>query len=237
MDVAELRASFNGTEALSARVREFRRDRMNVVQANEGPIALNEGPKLIFHIIPISAFVGALTLSPNESLLFSPLGVGGGFNLLHTLEGFATYSGAEDGDISRTYTLIFRNGIVEAAAHVGYESDKGLLIYPDSVERAILEEAGGYFRNLRRFGVEPPFYVAITLLGVRGYSLVSGDNFFFKKKRPLNRDSLIFPEILTEEASPDSQALFKPLFDLLWQAFGYPKSFNFNAEGRYVGRR
>jgi hypothetical protein len=90
---------------------------------------------------------------------------------------------------------------------------------------------------LRELGLEPPFYISMALLGVRGHCLVTGSRFFFQPARALRRDALLFPEVFCEDANPNAQTLLKPLFDLLWQAFGQAKSFSFDAEGRYIGTR
>lgn len=240
MDVSELRSAFSGADNLAKRIRDFRQERNGIIADGETPIALNDGPKLVFHILPLSAFRNPITVSPNSDSFLPPLGSGGGFNYLHTLEGFSTYSGAEDAESSRSYTLIFRNGVVEAAAHVGTITEKhGPLVYAESVEEALLQVWNNFFTSLAKLKVEPPFYVAISLLGVRGYALPSGSRFFYVsgKKRVLNRDVLYFPEVLCESAMPDSITTLKPLFDMFWQAFGYAHSFSFNEAGEYVGLR
>jgi hypothetical protein len=236
LDVAELRAAFNASETLITRLQQFRRERNSIIESDEGAVPLNSGAKLIFHILPISAFSNPITITPNEATLFCPIRASG-FNYLHTLEGFATYSGPEEVERSRTYTLVFRNGIVEAAAHVGLENEQGNFVYPYSIEGGLLEVVDSYFKNLQRLGVEPPFYVSIALLGVRGYVLATQNHFYYAARRPLRRDTLVFPEVLSEVPNPTPNLLLRPIFDLLWQAFGYQKSPSFDEQGQYVGNR
>ena len=240
MDVNELRAAFDGSHSLASKIKAFRRERENVIAADEGPIGLTAGAKLVFYILPVSAFTNPLTLSLGSEPLFSPLNSGGGFNYLHTLEGFATYSGREETDVSRSYTLIFRDGAVEAATHIGQHRDKyGFIIYPETIELTLLQHWKMYLENLQRLGVEPPFYITLSLLDVRGYFLVGGNSFFYRdlRQNTFRRDRIILPEIICEEALPNSVTVLRPLFDLLWQAFGYPQSFSFDDNGQYVGRR
>lgn len=235
MDVNELRAAFNSAEALTSKVHEFRKERMNLIRSDECPVALNAGAKLLFHIIPQSALLSPITITPNEDIIFPPM-QSSGCNYLHTLEGFATYSGREDSDSSRTYTLVFRNGIVEAAAHIGYEGERGNVIHAASVEGGILQSSRSYFRNLRKLDIAPPFLICMTIFGVQNYTLYSG-NHFYDPPRKQRRDVLMFPEVLTEEPEPDMQILFRPVFDMFWQAFGRSQSFSFNDQGQYVGGR
>lgn len=238
MDVAELRASFNSAESLLNRIAHFRRERNVIIELGETPIPLNTGAKFVVHIFSTSSFMGTGSITTNQSGYFAPLG-SMGFNDLHTLEGVATYSGSEDSESSRAYTLLFRNGVVEAAAHIGIEHEKhGHLIYPDSIELPLLQRIGSYFDGLLKSGVEAPYYVAMSLLGVRDYSLVSGSRFFYgARHRSLHRDQLFFPELLIEDGGLKSEVMLKPLFDLLWQAFGYPRAFSFDENGKYVGVR
>jgi len=236
MDVGELRSSFNSRESLPTRLRDFRMERLATISANDGPVALNEGPVAVFHILPLSAFTDPITISPNEQTLFRPVRATG-FNYLHTLEGFATYSGREDAESSRTYTLAFRNGIIEAAAHVGRQNEDRSVIFPDSVEGALIEVVDSYFEQLQNMGVEPPFYVALALVGIRGYSLHTGTRRFFDARPSIRRDALILPEVFVDEPRPNTVTFLKPLFDLFWQAFGYQHSYSFDGTGRYIGDR
>lgn len=236
MDVSELRLAFNSTETMNARIHAFRRDRMATIEAGESPVMLNEGARLLFHIIPQSAFLNPETVMPSEQVRFAPLH-SSGWNFLHTLEGFATYTGSEDADSSRAYTLVFRSGIVEAAAHIGYEGEQGKFVYPSGIEAAILHSSPMYFRNLGHLGITPPYFVSLTLFGVRDYALHMGSRWFHDSARSIRRDVLVFPEIFTEEAQPDMSKLYRPIFDMVWQAFGRERSFSFNDRGEYVGDR
>lgn len=236
MDVGELRSAFNSEESLTTRIRKFRTDRLTTISANDGPVALNEGPILVLHMLPVSAFTDPTTISPDERTLFRPIR-STGFNYLHTLEGFATYTGREEAETSRAYAMAFRNGIVEAAAQVGYQTDGGKIIYPDSVEGGLLEVVDSYFHQLENLGIEPPYYVSFSLLGARGFSLYTGNRRFFDARPPLRRDALILPEVFVDVPRPNVVELLKPLFDMFWQAFGYQKTYSFDANGRYIGDR
>jgi len=236
LDVRELRAAFNESNHLSESVKAFRRERLNVIESGEAPVPLMQGARLLLHIIPNSAFVDSVSLAPSERESLAPLGASG-WNHLHTLEGIATYSGPEDStDGSRAYTLLFRNGVIEATDTIGHDHDKGPVVFPSSIEGNLIGDLPAYFQMLRKLGVDPPFYVALSLSSVRNCSLATSDSWAYRVRRPLRRDTLIFPEITVEQSEPDVVGTFKPLFDLVWQAFGYPHSFNFDRNGQYVGR-
>jgi hypothetical protein len=237
LDVTQLRAAFNASETLIERIKAFRRERLNVIDSNEGPVPLREGAKLIFHILPLSAFTNPTTVSRSDNAYFPPLGATG-FNELHTLEGLAYYSGPEDAtDNARAYTLSFRNGIVEAVAHVGYRGEREAVVIVSTIEVGLLGRTHEFFSSLRKVGVEPPFYVALSLVGVRGHTLARDTSRYSRVERPLRRDVLILPETLCNDVDPDVMTLLQPSFDMLWQAFSYSQAFSFSADGRYVGER
>jgi len=239
LDVSELRTAFSASEALTDRIRAFRRERISLISADEGSLPLRAGAKLLLHIVPLSAFTSPANISPSSNgPFFRPLGVGGGFNSLHTLEGFTTFAGPEDStEGARAFTLCFRNGIVEAVACIGRSNAEGSWIFPYEFEQYLMREVPGFFQSLQRMGVEPPFYLMITLCNVRAHALVVENRFPDRVVRPLRRDLLLLPEALVTDPSPNIEALLRPLFDLTWQAFGYPRSFSFDAQGRYTGDR
>lgn len=236
LDVAELRAVFLASEALPDRIRRFRTERATLIEVGEGALPLKPGARLVLHIIPVSAFVSPLALMVNErTALFGPIGASG-FNYLHTLEGFATYSGPEGSTEGvRAYTLAFRNGIVEAVAVVGHTDQKDASITPASVELSLLRMLTPYLQSMQRLGIQPPFFIAVSLLGARGYRLHVRSWAVDAVQRPLNRDVLFLPEVEIQEALPPAELVLRPLFDLFWNAFGYPGSFSFDQQGRYVG--
>ena len=54
--IEELRADFLKGSKLSKRISEFRSERITKILSNDTPVALQAGPKLILHIIPVNFF-------------------------------------------------------------------------------------------------------------------------------------------------------------------------------------
>jgi hypothetical protein len=46
---------------------------------------------------------------------------------------------------------------------------------------------------------------------------------------------VVLPEILIESETADLPRAFKPVFDMVWNAFGHLKSGNYDAAGKWVG--
>jgi len=71
--------------------------------------------------------------------------------------------------------------------------------------------------------VEEPFYVLLSLLGVRSFYIIKGYNplkIWIKNASPFDRDILNFPEIVINDLDNLIDIIFKPLFDNVWNAAG-----------------
>lgn len=239
LDVTELRAAFLAAEGVHDRIRRFRNERLGIIEAGEGPVGLRDSAKAVLHVVPLEAFAAErdVGIDRNHDLIF-PFGfVGSGFNTRHTLEGFATFSGQEhDPTGTYGYAMLFRSGIIEGAATVGHKGDDGWFIPASSVEWAALQALHGYREKLKKKGVELPLYVFLSLIGVRGHNLaISGRPFDIK--RPARTDALLLPEAVITDLQQTDEEVLRPVFDRLWNAFGYERSFSFDATGKYTGER
>lgn len=237
MNVDELRRAFTLSAALADRVRHFRDERIEVLRSGEGPLPLHDGPTLLLHIVPLSALVDPLDIplsyAANASL--RPFGASG-WSHLHTLEGFVTYPGGsqdENGRI-RAYTLAFRSGIIEAAGVLPAANNDARLISLSRIERYVLEGWTTYIPFLAQRQIEPPFYVLVSLIGVRGYAPPT-DTWNDVHPTSFRRDLLLLPEmeVSAEKVKEAPHVLFRRLFDLLANAFGLPQSTNYKADGTY----
>ncbi len=48
---------------------------------------------------------------------------------------------------------------------------------------------------------------------------------------PVDRDHLLFPEILVEDVMASAPMVLKPAFDALWNACGFEQSGSYDAKG------
>ncbi|OAF16612.1 hypothetical protein AXW67_12215 [Bradyrhizobium neotropicale] len=51
----------------------------------------------------------------------------------------------------------------------------------------------------------------------------------------LNDDVIALPEVMVESANADLGCTFKPIFDMVWNAFGYQGSDKYDAHGNWIG--
>lgn len=240
MSVEELRISFSLLADLEKRVRNFREERLQMLRRDEGPRALPPSePRIAFHIIP------QLALGESCVLAFDahdpgvpPLGATQGHNTLFSIDGFVTYSrGDYEKSISPSFTTLFRNGTVEAIGQVHvYEQNQHHLVALTEVEKELIDFVGNCLPYLSRKGVAPPFYLALTLLGVRGKGASHGRHLGLI--HPFRSDEARLPILLVsaEDIEKEAAGLLKPLFDFLWNAFGRRGSPNYDEKADYIWR-
>ena len=83
---------------------------------------------------------------------------------------------------------------------------------------------------LRTLNANPPFFIMISLLDVKGYSMivepVEGNP--VPRRDGIDRNDLILPEIQMESTDVDRSTLLKSSFDMIWNAAGWSASQNYD---------
>jgi hypothetical protein len=229
MNVDELRQAFTLAETVAERIRTFKTERVRTVLADEGPFPIPPGVKLILHLVPLNAFVAPaeLKLTPGAAECLRPLDVSD-YSGRYTLEGYANYQRV-DGS-TRAYTLAFRNGIVEAVSLCFLTEEKKM--NTACVERLILEGWSNSLLFFCQHRIEPPLYAFVTLTNMKG---IAGHKPRAEESVPYRRDLLSLPELAVsaEQLSTEPTVLWRPLFDILANALGFERSFNYSADGQY----
>ena len=241
MDVAELRTAFTFSAAASEKVRDFRTERLIKLLDDQTPVPFENDRKVILHLIPLDSLVSGVQYdvlqfarSPQRlPPMFDSSTLGYRINL----DGVVTFNG---GHVKSTaYTQFYRNGIIEAvgvlilggSAYVqhGWQCDT----YPHvSFERELLTYLQKLLPIQEEIGVAPPVAVCLTLTQVKGMQMASK----FGRSPEIQEDHLVLPEGMLESFSEPPGRILKSLFDLIWNALGYEKSTNFDADGNWISR-
>lgn len=120
MDVGEIRSAFAMSESIAERMKEFRAQRISKIIADDTPIALRPGPKMIIHFLPFTAFNPSSRPDYMDHIrkyfrdrVIYPARCSG-LDWRYNFDGIVTYC-ASDGarKISDTYKQVFRSGIIE----------------------------------------------------------------------------------------------------------------------------
>lgn len=236
-DVAELRSAFLNSESLNQNIRRFRTDRIAAIEAGEGALPTTSSPKFVFHLVPLSSFASPHEIQIDRTKFIAPLGHGGGFDMRDTLEGFATFSGLGAGeDRVFSYTLIFREGIIEAVSDLYYFDENTKAIIPGYFEELAIRAFDACPKMLKDYELPLPYFAFFSIVGIRGHRIHVHNRFLRTPNVEMRRDNLLFPEISYDGTVTSSEILAKPTCDLLWNAFGLPQSHNFDASGKFTAR-
>jgi hypothetical protein len=74
----------------------------------------------------------------------------------------------------------------------------------------------------------------VTLHGLKGFEMDTGSP-WQTVQHPIDRDTLLLPEVLVEDFSVSTDNLLRPVFDALWQAAGFSSCEHYDAQGHYDG--
>lgn len=243
MNVAELRAAFNLSENLENRIKTFRKERADILSSDDAeeeiPVILIPGIRLVMHIIPLSFLdIGQIidlstfqfTSNPAQWIMEHHMNYGR-FNL----EGFVRPDGIENKDGStqlRGYTQVYRNGVIEAVDTV-YEKDQ--LLYLPSIEGASLRLFKRSLAIEENLGVVTPLVLMLTLLGVKNCRFEIPDHFTggTQSSLPMSKNKLLIPDIVIEDYEQPHRDLMKYVFDMLWNAGGWERSFSYDENGAW----
>jgi hypothetical protein len=238
LDVNELRAAFTLSSTATERIRAFRTDRIIALSNNQTPIPFMDSPKVVLHCIPLESFASAtqfdvLPIYENTASI-PPMGTTIWDRRLN-LNGVLVFGSQQP---CPSYTQIYRNGTLEVVqGRILAREYGGRTVIPSvAYEQYILQYLPRCLRLLQEIGANAPVVVALTLLTTRG--LYMGINNFWGDQPgfPIDSDSLILPEVVVEDLTTPANQILRPLFDLIWNACGLPRSSNFDENGKWNGR-
>jgi len=134
---------------------------------------------------------------------------------------------------------VFRPGTVETVSSVLVsERDGDRYIASVAYEKEIINSVEGYLLSMQKLGVVPPVLFLISLPGVKGSFMWMGrrghDGHFAPKL--FDRDTLVIPDIVIDNLDCDVSRTLRPAFDMIWNACGYARSFNYNEDGDWEPR-
>lgn len=237
LDVGELRVAFTLSEVVIERIRRFREDRLSKILANEAPVPLYDDAKIILHLVPIISFTPGQSYNidkiASHATKMNPINSGGGYPR-YNLDGLLHHSESKNGR-SRSYTQLFRNGIIEAIEGLLLRPRTGGLLIPAvAYEMELIRSLRQYLSVLKTLHVEMPLFVFLTLIGVKGYSIGRDDAVQSADEVDrIDRDVLLVPEVIMESYDKVAEDVLRPCFDTIWNACGYSRSLNYNDSGEW----
>jgi hypothetical protein len=229
LDVSELRTAFELLGRTADRIRSFRADRLSKIVAGEIPLLLGEYvPKLVLHIVPFQAFDPAVQvdivplLSQRELIepLMLPESSQHGADVRYNFDGLLSWYSQP-----RTYVQFFRNGSVEGVdTSILSVSGEARVFSGPTYERRIRQAVSRYAAAQKQLGVEPPLFVMVSLLGVKGYRLQFQHAGYPWDDYKIDRSDLIISETVIESFDFDMTQVTSPIFDTIANAAAWKHS-------------
>jgi len=232
-DVQELRSAFILSETIGEKIKQFKEKRISDIYSNNLPIPFYASPKIALHLIPMSAFnprhnydlkqLSLYDIQPIDSIRF---------NKRYNIDGLLTYSSFPGKNRSFSYVQLYRNGIIEAVnSYLLWSESEEKIIPITSVERELIEAVQRYFEVYRKFNIETPVFLFLTLIEVKDFVFPKDRKLSIYEVFPIDRDIVQIPEIIIEDYNFNPPQLLKPVFDSIWNACGFERSFNYTVDG------
>ena len=242
LDIQGLRQLFALSDLAGERIRGFRAERIALVQANNTPVKMDENAaKTMLHIIPFSFSNSSLTFDVSSIDVYRKipipmLGRKEALNGRYNFDGVLVWTGESTHSVPQ-YTQLFRSGAIETVDGRYLRSDRRIVSQPyETALRQIVKDAIELQCGL---GVQPPFLIMLTLIGVYGFRMDAAYQFGFlpdaddPTSHPIDRDILIIPESIIYDVNYDIDVVMRPIFDAVWNAASFPRSRNYDEEGKW----
>lgn len=240
LDIDEIRSAFVASETTKERIRDFRIDRVSKVITGDTPVPLFDGPKSVFHVLPLSTRTtskpaalqdlltqGAMPLRARLEPEFLPPYVRLNF------DGVLTYGAANSPGPADWYLQLYRDGSAEFVTGVGVTGPTDISRH---FEQALIDMFGKLLSIHAFIDIEPPIVVLLTIVGVRDYTIEREQARWLRKQVfPIERDILPASEIVFDHV-PGGPAALRPMFDAVWNAAGWDASPNFRDDGSWTLR-
>lgn len=244
MDVGEIRSAFALSDSMAERMKEFRAQRISQIIADDTPVALQPGPKMVLHFLPFTAFDIASRPDYSASVkkdggkieMYPVMGTNGRGR--YNFDGFVSFGDFDEtGTAYRAYSQVFRSGIVEICSHMLGGEIKGNLFISTRFERDIIDNTEKFITWASKMDISPPLFLLLTLVNVKGYGIDINNQGYGGAHTPIERDNLFLREVQLEHLSEEPKVFFRTVFDTIWQACGYDRSYNYNEKGEWIASR
>lgn len=240
-DVQELRTAFVGGEEFITKTRRFREERLARLVASDTPVPVTAGAFVLLHLIPLVGFEGRFQtdfgfVSKDEAKLLPSRSLIQHWQSRFNVDGFVYALWPEKKEGAIEFVQVFRSGAIEYVdAHTAdFPKVTGCLL-----ETRVLLALKAHMSVLEEQGAARPFVVFLSLHGVEGRKLVDTtyDHRPWEDPFKFDRDTVLLPDVMLVDDGRSIEDVMKPVFDVMWQAAGWPGSRGYDAQGKFLPER
>ena len=225
-DYHEIRDSFSQFGKNLERIQGFYLSRIEKIKGDY-PLPLIEGPKAVFHLIPLSFLdpLSAIDLKKVKSTMES-LGLPQRFgnSVRYNFDGIIAFEPYIKGSCS-AYQF-FRRGAAELVRGFPITDTKSAksVISIDYLEESMSNFLKKTLELFKGISVMPPFFFWHSLLEVKGFGVVNDDSHpaFQLPDHRIDRNDLLLPEWVIEDFKDPIDKIVRETLDMVWNSAGYP---------------
>lgn len=223
------------------KLESFRTERITKLTGPNPLLELNEGAKILLHLIPLMALQpGSHVDLANDDELQRKLApiTGGGWNPQFNSEGFMTLTfqrerlPKHDG-----YTQLLRTGgTIEAADAISLPRGDESAYIAMGLEERLIDSIAQYLAIQRQLGILPPLFIVLSFLNVHGYQIAVMPGMQPRGgigQNPIKGNDLLLPIVEVKSYEDDVARNMKRALDVLWQSCGWSGSMNYSKEGKF----
>ena len=242
LDMSQVRQLILESHGFEDKVREFRSNRVKKLTDGHGPVPMSDGPIFVAHIVPLQSVMRPVAReAPDMDIgmkYFYPMLTHSGLSFDYNLEGTVFWDRGSDVG----YAHIYRTGIIEGTLVFTHrEVLRGIQDEPapdrfvlslEAIGDRLLAQLPKWLSGLSAMDVGPPYFLLLSMCRL-GNSIAAGDLSRGIENSVPDRNTIEVPDVeLPWPTENLSEALRMPL-DILSQAFGRRRSYNFNEDGSW----
>jgi hypothetical protein len=221
------------------KLKNFRSERIHVILEGTIPVVMEQEARIALHVVPKKAFDEStevdLSILIRDDQSLRPIHANGWGRLRYNFDGLLSVDSANGR--ARSYVQIFHNGCIEAVNTSLLKKHNDRLSIPSlTFEEELQKFLAASLPFLKKLAVEPPLYVMLSLLQVKGYYMGIDRGYYDDEIVPFDRDSLLVPESVMESFNDDIDHLMHPILNRVWNACGVAKSTYYDENGHWQGK-
>jgi hypothetical protein len=223
-------------EPVARRMQRFRDGRLEALANGSSYLPLEEGAKVVLHVLPEAAFTGDATgdLLPAVARDYGlpplyPAGHSGRYNF----DGYLSFSTSSSGRYE-AYAQLFRTGCIETVS-CRLLADERRFIPSIAFEEALIRTTDHYLAFLASASLGPQVWLCLSLLHVKGF-FMGVDRFRGAERSTIDRDHLVLDRAPVAIPHSDAPSVLRPLFDIIWQATGWARCMDYDERGQWAAR-
>jgi hypothetical protein len=234
LDVQQIRSAFLMSETLTEKMRGFRLERVAKIISTETPIQLFNCQKTVIHLLPFATYNTTNQVDVKRARVKDiklDYDVYCGPVRQFNFDG-VIFLGQETRNEHRGYLQLFRDGSIEYVIAEIFEKEDGK-IASQCFDEDIIKAVKNCITLEKFLNIDSPYFLTISLVGYKNYEMAIPFRYSSQGK-PIDRDNLLFPEILINDESTLVETILHPFFDQVWQAAGLNGSMFYGNDGKHL---